>query len=266
MTIFFVVYSFLYDVYYNIVMPLFQNLSIDLTTFIKCFIKGHYHLWFVYLIIGLYLITPLLRLWVKDENKKYIEYFIILAFAFTYVIPEIISIGSNYSGFFKVISGIIENLSLKYVGGYTTYFILGWYINNYEIKNKKIIYMFGAIGFFVTCLGTYYLSITLEKPKQLYDNLSINVLFQTLAVFVFLKDVFSKKNDCNYGFVSMISKYSLGIYAMHPFFLSLIYNSFDKLGIRGAYICIPIAFVVAFLLSLLVSFVLGKIKGVRMIV
>lgn len=53
--------------------------SIDIINIIGSLIKGHYHLWFVYLIIGLYLIVPLLRLWVNDTNKKYVEYFIILS-------------------------------------------------------------------------------------------------------------------------------------------------------------------------------------------
>ena len=81
--------------------------SIDIIKIIGSLIKGHYHLWFVYLIIGLYLIVPLLRLWVNDTNKKYVEYFIILSIIFTYIIPQIISIGINYSNLFEYINDII---------------------------------------------------------------------------------------------------------------------------------------------------------------
>ena len=43
------------------------------------------HIWYMYMIIGLYLITPVLRLFVKRENSKYILYFIILSVCANYV-------------------------------------------------------------------------------------------------------------------------------------------------------------------------------------
>ena len=98
MIVFFVFWSVLYCFIFNIVDSIIiKHESIDIIKIIGSLIKGHYHLWFVYLIIGLYLIVPLLRLWVNDTNKKYVEYFIILSIIFTYIIPQIISIGSNYS-------------------------------------------------------------------------------------------------------------------------------------------------------------------------
>lgn len=36
--------------------------------FVRSFFSGSFHLWFCYMIVGLYLILPLLRLWVKREN------------------------------------------------------------------------------------------------------------------------------------------------------------------------------------------------------
>ena len=140
MVIFFVSWSAIYCVLSNIAEPLLtkQQISVDIADIVSSFIKGHYHLWFIYLIVGLYLIVPLLRLWVRDENKKYVEYFIILSLVFTYILPQIISIGRNYSSLFETLNNVMENkLCLKYVGAYTTYFILGWYINNHEINNKK---------------------------------------------------------------------------------------------------------------------------------
>ena len=71
-----VFYCFMFKIVGSIII---KHESIDIINIIGSLIKGHYHLWFVYLIIGLYLIVPLLRLWVNDTNKKYVEYFIILS-------------------------------------------------------------------------------------------------------------------------------------------------------------------------------------------
>ena len=173
-------------------------------------------MWFIYLIVGLYLIVPLLRLWVRDENKKYVEYFIILSLVFTYILPQIISIGRNYSDLFETLNNVMENkLCLKYVGGYTTYFILGWYINNHEINNKKIIYTLGVAGLLVSIFGTYILSVTTGRSLEMHDELSLNVLFPSIATFLFVKTKRANAQDKNNKFINRISQNSLGIYVIY---------------------------------------------------
>ena len=51
-------------------------------------IKGHYHMWFLFIIIDLYLIVPLLNKIVEDS--KLAVYFVILAFLFTFLFPQMI--------------------------------------------------------------------------------------------------------------------------------------------------------------------------------
>ena len=265
MIVFFVFWSALYCIFNIVGSIIIEHESIDITKIIVSLIKGHYHLWFVYLIIGLYLIVPLLRLWVNDTNKKYVEYFIILSIIFTYIIPQIISIGSNYSNLFEHINDIIERkLSLKYVGGFTTYFILGWYINNYELNNKRIIYILGLFGVLITIMGTYILSNTTGKALQMYGNLYINVLFQTVAVFVIIKDKF--KNMHTNNIINSISKYSLGIYAIHALIVTIMYRIIEKVNIDFALINIPVVFIVSVVFSYLISFILSKIPVLKKVV
>ena len=266
MIVFFVFWSVFYCFMFKIVGSIIiKHESIDIIKIIGSLIKGHYHLWFVYLIIGLYLIVPLLRLWVNDTNKKYVEYFIILSIIFTYIIPQIISIGINYSNLFEYINDIIENnLSLKYVGGFTTYFILGWYINNYELKNKRIIYILGLFGVLITIMGTYILSNTTGKALNMYENLYINVLFQTVAVFVIIKDKF--KNMHTNNIINSISKCSLGMYAIHALIVTIMYRIIEKVNIDFALINIPVVFIVSVVFAYLISFILSKIPVLKKVV
>ena len=79
-------------------------------------------MWFLFMIVGLYMVIPFLRLIVKDNSLM--KYFLILAFIFAIVIPEIISVtgivNDKYSSFMQ---GIIDKVSLNFVLGYTIYFI-----------------------------------------------------------------------------------------------------------------------------------------------
>ena len=64
-------WSTIYAIMYNIVL---KNTKITLIQFIKTILLGHYHMWYLYVMIGIYLITPILRLFVKKENKTTIAY------------------------------------------------------------------------------------------------------------------------------------------------------------------------------------------------
>ena len=108
---------------------------IDITV---AFGLGYYHLWFIYFIVGFHLLLPLLRFWIKDKNIKYVRYFIFLAIVFGFLFPQIIEMGSYISNIFDNLKTVLNYIGMNYVSGYLLYFILGWYLRFYEIKNKKL--------------------------------------------------------------------------------------------------------------------------------
>ena len=259
MILFFIFWSIIYFIIFDVILAgSIRHGQISISKIITSLISGYSHLWFIYLIIGLYLIVPILRLWVTDNNKKYVEYFLILAVIFTYIIPEIANIGSLYFNLFRTVNEIInDKLILQYVGGYTTYFILGWYISNYDLKNKNIIYLCGLIGLYITIMGTYTLSLSEGRYVGIpYSNLSINILFQTAAVFVFIKDKF--KNTTN-KIIDSISKRSLGIYAIHYSIISIMYEILNNFHMDNALINIPMIFITSFIISYIISLIMSKI-------
>ena len=218
------------------------------------------------MIVGLYLILPLLRLWVKKENKKQIKYFIILALLFTFLIPQIITIGTNYFTIFESINKLLEKINIKYVGGYTAYFILGWYLNNFDFKKKKTVYFLGIFSAIITILGTYILSASTGKAIQMYGWLTLNVFLQTFSVFVFVKDKFEKQNDKKNKMISLISKNSLGIYAIHMMIVTYSYMIIEKINFDIGIINILIVFGSSLLLSLIATMALHKIPVLKKVV
>ncbi len=240
--------------------------SPSIVEIIDSLIRGHYHLWYVYLIIGFYLILPLLRLWVKKENKKYIEYYIILALLFTFLIPQIINVGSIYFSIFESFDEVIKNLNLQYIGGYTVYFILGWYLNNFKIKREKIVYSLGFISIILSIFGTYILSIKSGEATQMFGNLTVNVFFQALCIYIFIKDKVEKNKIKTNKAILLISKNSLGIYAIHVMIATIAYLVIKKISFDVAIINIPIVFVITLIISFIITIILNKIPLLRRVV
>lgn len=105
---------------------------------IKLFIRGKYHLWYLNMIIGLYLITPLLRKITSD--KKSCEYLLILSMIVSIVIPTVFDLFKFIS--IEFISDIVTHISvfidkIDMSFGYVFYYILGYYLHKYKL-NKNV--------------------------------------------------------------------------------------------------------------------------------
>ena len=66
-----------------------------LSVVLSQFITGHYHLWFLYMIVGLYLLIPLLRPIAQSETLM--RYFLLLALIFTFLLPQLVLYSSFIS-------------------------------------------------------------------------------------------------------------------------------------------------------------------------
>ena len=79
-----ILWSIIYSTVYYIIFPLLTIKIINVRRFVVGVIRGHYHMWYLYMIIGLYIITPFLKKFVSKENKKMVLFFIIISFCFKF--------------------------------------------------------------------------------------------------------------------------------------------------------------------------------------
>ena len=93
--------------------------------------QGHGVLWFMYTLIGLYLVAPIISKWLDSASKREVELYLLL-WVITLCFPIL-----------KLFVGINEGNTgvLYYFSGYIGYFILGYYLKKYpeSISLKKLI-------------------------------------------------------------------------------------------------------------------------------
>lgn len=75
-----IVWAIIYSGVYNIIFPLILGGTVSIKNIIVGIVNGHYHMWYLYMIIGLYVITPFLKKFSCKENKKLVLFFIIISF------------------------------------------------------------------------------------------------------------------------------------------------------------------------------------------
>jgi len=257
------IHLILWSIIYSIIHV---NLSkINIKTIFFQILKGHYHLWYLFSIIGLYIIIPFSREIAK--NKKLLESFIYLYFIVLIVIPNYIYILSFYSEeTFKILNNLNSLFNLDTLSINNFYFIVGYYLNNKKEKKKKfriIIYLIGLFGFFFTTKISYNFSFMKKNKKIIYfSNNNINIFVISISTFIFFKNNFNnleinkKKNNI----IQKIAKFTFGIYLIHPLILENINQKFNVYNLQiNIILLIPIISLFLFVLSLIICIFLNMI-------
>ena len=179
---------------------------------VKSVLFGHYHTWFIFTLISLYLITPFLYLITK--NKKRTEYFLILSVIFTILIPMLQPIDA-FSRLFEALS----NFNMTFVTGYTLYYVAGYYITQMKWNKKYtlICALLFVISFGSACLLTMHQSIQSGTANfEIFGNFSLLAFLSTVSLFGFVRGL---ENISFPKIFSTLTVYGFAIYLMHPLFI-----------------------------------------------
>lgn len=261
----FLIWSFLYTVVFCVFLPYVRKEPIDLISVLSHFIRGHSHLWYMYAIIGLYLITPILRSFVKESNRKIVFYFILLCLVFQFTNPfiqlilNVLPFDNLSSESLRTYTYVFERLSPDFVGGLTVYYVTGWYIAHAELSKKNIALLCGAglLGVISIVLLTQLFP---DHYELMYAYESVLVFFYAVAVFLLVKKYY-KPTEKKKQVFSFLSKYTFGIYLVHIF----VWNIVEVL-LGDNIFFVPLIALITFSLSLLICFILSKIPVLKKII
>lgn len=196
------------------------------------------HMWFVYAIIGIYLVMPVVHGFIKRERK---DSFILTAilFAFNILFPV----------FQKWIPIGVE---LPF-GGYLFYVCFGGLIAKYGIRKREMIVIVIAGLISAAYLGVHYNG----KIAEPIDLLAVCIV--SLAVFL----IFEHMKILPSRLLLTLAKCSWGIYLLHPLIINVALKvlKMDFVSYMP-YAKIPLLAICAFTLSFAVTYLLRKIPFV----
>jgi surface polysaccharide O-acyltransferase-like enzyme len=208
------------------------------------------HLWFFYALIGLYLFTPILRVFVARASLRDLYYFCGLWFV---VVPVF--------SFVQEFTPIKIGFELYFIAGYGGYFMLGHLLGRLQYTGAQLY----GLGFLllIFSVGTTALSY-LVKSEYFVGYLSMNIVLMTAFAFILLREV--QIGDTLYGFLAPLSRASFGIYLVHV----IVFAELGKLPIVSSWFSagssiymIPLLGLLGFFVSFIVVAVIQKIPVLR---
>lgn len=245
---------------------------------------GHYHMWFLYLIVGIYIFIPFMHNIV--QSPKLTRYFLWVAFVINQIVTVslvVVQLVIRTEGLSELVSrslaGLLKSAGpalvfavgasvalgacLYMVMGFCACFVLGHYLSHTELepKQRRLVYGLGAGGFAATTVLSAAAAVLKGEPTEaFYWHFAVNVLAESIALFVFAKYELSKLRLSGRGAkaAALLSQYSFGAYLVHPLLLSTLAPVWNALPLPAP-LAVPVVSVILFGLSFAVSAALNKI-------
>lgn len=183
---------------------------------------------------------------------------LILWFVFSILIPALIHLPIIGEPLDSVVHQTHFALAIQYGG----YFLLGHYLvksHNSLFERYAMFYL--IIGILATVLGTLLISVEKGHTSELfYDYFFPTTFLSSIGVFLLIKKWFTNRTPSKVVqvFMRFIAICSLGIYAVHMFFLV----AFHHVGLTcvkyNAFVAIPVITIICLALSCLVAYCLKK--------
>jgi len=213
-----------------------------------------YHLWYVYMLIGLYFFIPVIGKFVRNASEKEILYFLAVWFAVMLITQPYLL---RYN----------PSVDMHYFAGFAGYLVLGHYLayKEFNIKHLQLwmILLFVA-SVILIALGSRMLAGGKQWPGTMfYEPVSPLVMLLSGSAFMAFRLSKTKLSLLIMRIRDFVGNFNYGIYLAHALILFLLD---DRYGISYKFctpiVSIPLTALICLLITLALVWLVNKIPVV----
>ncbi len=232
----------------------------------------YYNFWYLYMLVGLYLLTPILRIILPKINRVTIKRYLGAWFFATAILPFTLAL-TTYSPFSNLLT------SASWVGyllfGLTGYFVLGTVLVNVKIRRLLLPFL-AILGIALTAVGIYILQSPIGGNREVYaftvyfgpwTILAAVSLFMLLNTIKIPQTVIPSKGA---KLLKIISQNTLPLALFHLMILESFQRGYFGFTINGntvnTIIGVPLITLITLFVSLAIILMLKKIPYVSKLI
>ena len=217
--------------------------------------KAWGHLWYLYLLIGLYILLPFYKIITRYCTDRELIYLCLVYFFFVSVIPSVEAFGVPVA--FYIGEALI----------YPLYMLLGYMVHRGRLRiggaASLVLMLAGTAAIVIMDVCKYVYSM--DVPSHMVGYASPAVVLQTLGLFSIMCRGAKATDDggSSMQLIGRIDSLTFGIYLVHMIFVRLLFKYWqvNPYEYGSGLLLIPII-VGIFLVSLIITWALKKIPGV----
>ena len=222
--------------------------------------KHEFHFYFLHIMLLVYTLLPIMRVFVKNSSKRELQYALLLWLVLGIIYPTVQPFWP-----FTLLDGIPAQWMLNLTYCAVGYGLLGYYVKKYP-ATKKLYYATSALfGFLFIFLGTLLMSL---KTGVLYEHFlagsTIGAAALAFGVFgLCARYTQSSKKTAGTSIIVFLSKASFCVYLVHIFFLNELSLHGFSVKFLPSVISAPILVILILISGLFVYWVLARIPIVK---
>lgn len=261
-------WSFLYALANKVAEPvLFGGAAIDaamVRDFLAACVEGAFHLWYLPMTVGLYLLTPLLRYFLRRSNPRPAWYFLLLSLVFCFVVPAAVGLLEEFANW--PLGDAVDKFYLEWPL-YPAYYVAGWLMagSRPSRRVRLAVYGSGLLGLIAMMVLTGWTSARHGEAVRLWmEPYSLFCAMYTVAVFgLFCWELGDRTPAPTVErVVARLSRLTFGVYLIHVEIQAL-YKVFLPYNGTSPLEYIGLQWAVVTVISFVGSWILGLIPGIR---
>ncbi|MFI5172313.1 MAG: acyltransferase [Chitinophagales bacterium] len=175
------------------------------------------HLWFLYMIIAMYLVTPFLRRVIPVLKKKDLYYLLGLWIFSCVLLPMLYNYTSLRLG-----------LNIPVVTAYVGFYVLGYYLmqHQFSLKEIKFTWIIFVASYLLNILIVWLDSSMRGHVEPFYlSHHRPGIFLQSVSAFILLEHyaikAFARYSEKKYKRLAYMGGLTFGIYLVHPLIIEL---------------------------------------------
>jgi len=249
---------------------LVQHIEFSSRTFVQGILNGPYtQFWYLYVLVGLYLLTPILRTLIAHVDETIMKYFVALWFLGVAIIP-----------FFEWLTTYTMNTNVFMITGFIGYFVLGTYLVTVRMR-RSTLWILMILGIALSAFGTYVLAATVGGTEMYFfqQYLSPTIILASAMVFMLILTIKppsiqkenspSKVNKAN-NLIKVISANTFPIFLLHVMIIESIQKGYLGFAINrdtlNPIIEAPLLTAIVFFACLAIILLLKKVPYVSKLI
>lgn len=217
-------------------------------------IGSSYHLWYVYMLIGLYFFIPVIGKFVRHASEKEILYFLVVWFAVMLITQPYLL---RYN----------PSVDMHYFAGFVGYLVLGHYLafKDFNIKHLRLwMILLFLFSIALITIGSRWVMANHQWPSTMFfEPVSPPVVILAASVFIVFKLSAPKLSPVIIRIRDFAGGFNYGIYLAHALVLYFLEDPFGiSYKLCTPIIAIPLTALICFIVTLPLVWVINKIPFV----
>ena len=208
------------------------------------------HLWYLYDLLGIYLLLPVVKAFVNSASKRELETLLVILFCFTSVVLTV-----DWA-----LGWSIKNI--VWFSASFFYFVLGHYLYAYVEINARLAILSIVAVVTMASITAYHILMLGDYAQWAWDPGSALIAPWAAGIFLCAKK-FANAPIKN-RLVQSVATLSFGIYIVHPVFTNALYKVFNWLWAPLPPVLYEVAtFLIVFVAAYVTAWLLKRVPGVR---